>query len=310
MSKAKVVLAGLQADNAEKLKTVLETAGFAVVLTSDPREAVQAAVASPPDLILLNLAMPTSGIEALQLLSENPHTAAIPIIVLSAATSSLPNPQDLPATVKVLVPGRFEPAELLALIDSHVTPTSQLQSQLKAADPDSQLIASDLQCQWIRSRLGIVGIVSIDEKVPAQDLRQLLSSRVNHAYAMLDSLPAAQLSSDDAWNLLLVIAIPWTKEEVSTLPEIADVFSEFAQNLTGSRKIILWKRGRMSDHLGPLGEAPSDSSFSPADPLRAALAPIARDQAEYNALTLLFKRRISEEELEQLIEVLGRMDQE
>src|SRR5262245_28214139 len=59
--------------------------GFSVVEARNGSEAVERAVSSPPDLILMDLWMPVvDGIEAIKRLRAHHDTADIPIIALSA----------------------------------------------------------------------------------------------------------------------------------------------------------------------------------------------------------------------------------
>ena len=68
----------------EFLLSVLEGEGYDVVATDD-RQALQAAHASPPAVVLLDLLMPTlTGYEICRQLRADPATATIPVIAMSA----------------------------------------------------------------------------------------------------------------------------------------------------------------------------------------------------------------------------------
>jgi two-component system, cell cycle response regulator DivK len=63
----------------------LRCCGFQVLVTADGLEGVAAAYESSPDVIVMDLAMPRmDGWEAIRHLKENPQTAGIPIIAVSA----------------------------------------------------------------------------------------------------------------------------------------------------------------------------------------------------------------------------------
>lgn len=67
------------------LEMVLEDAGYAVTTAGNGREAVYAAVADPPDLVVLDVVMPEmDGWETCDHLLSHDRTATIPIIFLSA----------------------------------------------------------------------------------------------------------------------------------------------------------------------------------------------------------------------------------
>src|SRR5690606_2450454 len=76
-------------DIAGLLRHTLERSGEATVETAaSGDQALAAASANPPDLILLDLNLPVlSGLEVCRLLRSRPATADVPIIMLTARTS-------------------------------------------------------------------------------------------------------------------------------------------------------------------------------------------------------------------------------
>lgn len=71
------------------LRATLERKGFQVVEASNGEAAVEQVFASPPDLILMDVMMPKmDGFTACQIIRNSESTAHIPIILLSAMTSS------------------------------------------------------------------------------------------------------------------------------------------------------------------------------------------------------------------------------
>ncbi|HYJ76916.1 MAG TPA: response regulator, partial [Actinomycetes bacterium] len=67
------------------VSTVLERAGFTVVVAEDGVEAVQGAFSSQPDAIILDVQMPRlSGYVAARLLKDDWQTAEIPIVLLTS----------------------------------------------------------------------------------------------------------------------------------------------------------------------------------------------------------------------------------
>ena len=72
-------------DNRAIYQTILEHAGYRVVLAVNGQEGVERATAQPPDLILMDLSMPVmDGWEAIRQLRSDPRTASVPACVLSA----------------------------------------------------------------------------------------------------------------------------------------------------------------------------------------------------------------------------------
>lgn len=81
----KILIAEDQPDVRDTLKMLLETRGHSVDVAANGEEAVNMAVRSPPDVILMDLQMPVmDGITATRLLRTQPETEAVPVIGLSA----------------------------------------------------------------------------------------------------------------------------------------------------------------------------------------------------------------------------------
>jgi len=82
----RILIADDKATSRELLRTVLERQGYAVTEAADGEEALQKALAEPPDLVLLDLQMPLrSGYEVLVELRKDPRHAEVPIIAITAS---------------------------------------------------------------------------------------------------------------------------------------------------------------------------------------------------------------------------------
>ena len=69
----------------ELLKTSLEAYGFAVSVASSGKQAIELAIVSPPQAIILDMCMPgMDGYEVLSRLRNHATTRAIPVIAISA----------------------------------------------------------------------------------------------------------------------------------------------------------------------------------------------------------------------------------
>lgn len=85
-----ILLADDHEDNRYALLTVLAREGYRTLGASNGQEAVDLCRAHLPDLVLMDLAMPVmDGRTALRLLKEDPRTAHIPVIVLTAMALSV-----------------------------------------------------------------------------------------------------------------------------------------------------------------------------------------------------------------------------
>jgi CheY-like chemotaxis protein len=70
------------------VQMVLELDGHAILSSGDGQETLTVAQAQRPDLILLDVRMPKmSGLDVLNGLQADPHTADIPVIMLSVVTT-------------------------------------------------------------------------------------------------------------------------------------------------------------------------------------------------------------------------------
>ena len=71
--------------NLKLLRDVLEYAGYDVRVARTAEDGITLAVKEPPDLVLMDLQLPgIDGMEALRRLRENPRTAEIPVVAVTA----------------------------------------------------------------------------------------------------------------------------------------------------------------------------------------------------------------------------------
>jgi two-component system cell cycle response regulator DivK len=71
--------------NLKLLRDVLEYAGYDVRVARTAEDGITLAVKEPPDLVLMDLQLPgMDGMEALRQLRENPRTADIPVVAVTA----------------------------------------------------------------------------------------------------------------------------------------------------------------------------------------------------------------------------------
>ncbi|HEX5657457.1 MAG TPA: response regulator [Polyangiales bacterium] len=82
---SRILLVEDDLDIRESIKDVLEDEGYLVAEASNGLEALDQLRSALPDLILLDLMMPTmNGIQFRQEMAKDPVWAAIPIVILSA----------------------------------------------------------------------------------------------------------------------------------------------------------------------------------------------------------------------------------
>lgn len=74
---------------AESLSFLLQRAGFVVDIIDDGRVALQAALATPPDVLVLDVMLPgMDGYTLLRALRADQRTSALPVLILTAKGQS------------------------------------------------------------------------------------------------------------------------------------------------------------------------------------------------------------------------------
>ena len=101
----------------------LEAAGYSTTIVEDGAEALDLALGGDIDLVLLDIGLPTiDGFEVLRLLRA--HGSAVPVIMLTARTSTRDTVDGLDAGANDYVPKPFKFDELLARVRSRLRETT------------------------------------------------------------------------------------------------------------------------------------------------------------------------------------------
>ena len=99
------------------IETCLKIEGYEVFIASNGEEALQLAAAEPLNLILMDVMMPQmDGMDALKRLKEDKKTAGIPVVMLTAKTTSEEIVQSLQAGADLHLIKPFTCSELTAII--------------------------------------------------------------------------------------------------------------------------------------------------------------------------------------------------
>lgn len=95
----------------------LQKAGYEVTTASNGREALESVAEQHPDLIVMDVMMPEmDGFAALQKLKENPATAKIPVIMLTAKAQDEDVFKGWKSGADLYLTKPFNPAELLTFV--------------------------------------------------------------------------------------------------------------------------------------------------------------------------------------------------
>jgi DNA-binding response OmpR family regulator len=114
---ARILVVDDDADLRDAIAFTLSGAGFAVGTAADGPAALAAIGTSRPDLVVLDVMMPgPSGIEVCRQLREDPSTASLPVILLTARTSPAFRYAGLATGANRHVLKPFDPTDLVALV--------------------------------------------------------------------------------------------------------------------------------------------------------------------------------------------------
>lgn len=157
-SKGNVLLVDDTLDNLRLLSSILSDQGYKVRSVIRGSMALTAVQASPPELILLDITMPEmSGYEVCQRLKQDPKTAEIPVIFISALDDILDKVRAFGVGGVDYISKPFHLEEVLARVNTHIT----LSRQRQALQQQKQEIANLSQ---LKDRL--LSTVSHDLKSP------------------------------------------------------------------------------------------------------------------------------------------------
>jgi CheY-like chemotaxis protein len=98
--------------------TLQDVTGFQLMEAADGEEALARAFADPPSVVLLDVDMPRlDGIEVCRRLRADPATAAVTIVILTAAHGDSVQEQAEAAGADLFLTKPFSPLQLLRLVD-------------------------------------------------------------------------------------------------------------------------------------------------------------------------------------------------
>jgi two-component system, cell cycle response regulator len=131
--------------NLSLLTQMLSEQGYNVRVSPNGKLALQSVLTNPPDLILLDIMMPSmDGYEICEQLKADERTCDIPVIFLSGLNAALDKVQAFAVGGVDYVTKPFEPLEILARIENQLRLRS-LQLQLKEQNAKLQLLLTATQ---------------------------------------------------------------------------------------------------------------------------------------------------------------------
>ncbi len=166
------------------LKRVLPPDGYVVQTAASGEQALAAAAARPPDLILLDIHLPgLDGLEVCQRLKANPATRHIPVILLSASSGAQERVTGLQAGAVDYLTKPFRREELLARVKVHLDlsraslalaaqaaalreANAQLQTEVARRERTEESLRASL-AQAERSRAALLGVMEDQQRTEA-----------------------------------------------------------------------------------------------------------------------------------------------
>ncbi|MBT5536977.1 fused response regulator/phosphatase, partial [Candidatus Poribacteria bacterium] len=119
----KVLVVDDEPDILDLVELTLVSEGFDVVTATDGAEALAAAHAEGPDLVLLDVSMPDlDGFEVMQALRGSPTTREIPVIMLTARAQISDKLRGLSSGADDYITKPFEPSDLVARVTAALGP--------------------------------------------------------------------------------------------------------------------------------------------------------------------------------------------
>jgi PAS domain S-box-containing protein len=135
-------------DMREYLERLLSE-NYEVATFEDGDQALTAILESPPDLVLTDVMMPKlDGFGLLKHLRENPATASIPVILLSARAGEEARSEGMEAGADDYLVKPFTAREMMARVRSHIT-MHKMRTQLTDLEHEQRLRAEHAQKQYL-----------------------------------------------------------------------------------------------------------------------------------------------------------------
>ena len=115
----RVLIAEDEPNIVESLSFLLERAGFEVLVESDGREALQAARANVPDVLILDVMLPgLDGYEILRQLKSDDNTSALPVLMLTAKGQREDRETALKCGADLFITKPFSNAEIVEAVQN------------------------------------------------------------------------------------------------------------------------------------------------------------------------------------------------
>lgn len=196
--------------NIDVLHDFLSDLGYEVLVAEDGRSALDRIRYVKPDLILLDIMMPhLDGYGVAQILRDNPETADIPVIYITALSSLSDKMKGFDTGAVDYITKPFQNQEVLARVQTHMAlrrmrknleqNNEQLRSQNEALDAYARTVAHDLKnpLNLILNFAQLIEDEGVLKGVSAEDLRHIIVSAERMNHIIHDLLLLAQMRREE-----------------------------------------------------------------------------------------------------------------
>jgi two-component system cell cycle response regulator len=190
--------------NRRLLEAKLKGEYYEVTTADSGAKAIELATANPPDVILLDVMMPEmDGFEACKILKNNPKTADIPVVMVTALTDVEDRVQGLNAGADDFLTKPINDLALFARIRSLVRLKS-MTDELKLRDKTGEQIGSLNLNEKINNISDAKVMIIDDDAIQAQQINTKLKELGMDVRIVPDPAEAVRLSETEDFDLIMV----------------------------------------------------------------------------------------------------------
>jgi two-component system cell cycle response regulator len=190
--------------NRRLLEAKLKGEFYEVTTADSGAKAIEIATANPPDIILLDVMMPEmDGFQACKILKENPITADVPVVMVTALTDVEDRVQGLNAGADDFLTKPINDLALFARIRSLVRLKS-MTDELKLRDKTGEQMGSIEERQKIEDISDAHILIIDDDAVQAQQITVKLNELGMKVVVEPEPAAAVRLSEEQNFDLIMV----------------------------------------------------------------------------------------------------------
>ena len=281
------------------LKLLISKAGYKILTATNGQEAIKLVEENNPDLILLDIMMPImDGHEVAKKLKEMPDKANIPIIFLSALSSTEDIVKGFKLGAADYITKPFNKEELLTRINH----------QVDLIHAKKTIVQQTIELKkTIQGRDKLYSVIAHDLRSPIASIRMVMEVLINGIPKealepeMYDLLIMANRLTDDSFNLLDNL-LKWTKSQIGRLNTVFQDDVHIMDLITG---VVDVKRGvaKLKNITINLHGTTARTARLDIDMIKAALRNIMSNAIKFSYDNSTVDVSVKEEEARVVIEV-------